>query len=382
VSQGTLIGIDQLVLGATAACDLLDLDGRVAIPTGTSITPQLLNRIKEAGVIGLIAGKPDYVTHHVSAKRPSLDAISARIAEMQRRSGISNPLPANTLDHARKVLHENFCAIAEGRLPDIDVMNALVRRMIHDLELTETAPLPQPRKYTDNLLDRLVDGAVDMSVLMSWHLRKSGNPLDFVASAALGALLHDIGLLFVSRLVIEKNGALSHPEFQEIRRHPYLGTRALSPLGAKLPKVARDIVLLHHEREDGQGYPLRRVGDAVPDMAKLAHIIDSYVALVSHRPHREPFSPHKAIEILLRDSGRSFNRTVLREFVERTGRYPLGSAVVLSNNEVGVVVAQGKGGLFRPVVDVYFSRQHQFSLTARRIDLGLDQLKYVRHVMR
>jgi hypothetical protein len=342
----------------------------------------LLSRVKEAGVIGLIAGKPDYVTHHVAATRPSLDAISARIAEMQRRSGISNPLPANTLDHARKVLRENFGAIAEGRLPDIDVMNALVRRMIHDLELTETAPLPQPRRYTDNLVDRLVDGAVDMSVLMSWHLRKSGNPLDFVASAALGALLHDAGLLFVSRLLLEKNGALSHPEFQEIRRHPYLGTRALSPLGAKLPKVARDMVLLHHEREDGQGYPLRRAGDAVPDMAKLAHIIDSYVALVSHRPHREPYSPHKAIEILLRDSGRSFNRTVLREFVERTGRYPLGSAVVLSNNEVGVVVGQGKGGLFRPVVDVYFSRQHQFSLTARRIDLGLDQLKYVRHVMR
>jgi len=382
VSQGTLIGIDQLVLGATAACDLLDLDGRVAIPTGTSITPQLLSRIKDAGVIGLIAGKPDYITHHVAAKRPSLDAICARIAEMQRRSGISSPVTANTLDHARKILRENFCSISEGRLPDIDAMNALVRRMIHDIELTETAPLPQPRKYNDNIVDRLVDGAIDMAVLMSWHLRKAGHQIEFVASAALGGLLHDTGLLFAPRLLIERNGPLSSSEFREIRRHPYLGARALSPLDSKLSKIARDIILLHHEREDGQGYPLRRAGDAVPDTARLAHIIDSYVALVSSRPHREPYSPHKAIEILLRDSGKSFNRTALREFVERTGRYPLGSAVVLSNNEVGVVVGQGKGGPFRPVIDVYFSRQHQFSLTARRIDLGLDQLKFVRHVMR
>jgi len=120
----------------------------------------------------------------------------------------------------------------------------------------------------------------------------------------------------------------------------------------------------------------------VPEVARLAHILDSYIALVSPRPYRDPYLPHQAIEILLRDAGKSFNRTTLREFVERTGRYPQGSAVVLSSNEIGVVVAQGKGGPFRPIVDIYFSRHLQFSHTAKRVDLSREHMKYVRQVVK
>jgi hypothetical protein len=301
---------------------------------------------------------------------------------MQRRSGIANALTQSTVEYTRNAVGDCFTILANSGLPDLRELDAVASRIIHDIESTDTAPLPQAYRKGCSLTERLIDGAIDMAALLGWYLRKAGRDTGFVQAATLGALLHDCGLLHVSQTLMEQNRGLTRVEFREIKRHPYLGVRALSPLAEQLPRVARDIVLHHHEREDGRGYPLRRSGEGVPEIARLAHIVDSYLALVSHRPHRAAYTPHKAIEILLSDAGRSYNPVTLREFVERIGRYPLGCAVILSTNEVGVVVGQGKNSPFRPVVDVYFSRNHQFSQTARRIELAREQLKYVRQVMR
>jgi hypothetical protein len=381
VSQGTLIGIDQLVLGATAACDLTDLDGRVAISTGTTITPKLLDCIKAAGIVGLIAGRTDFVSHHVAPRRPSLDVISSRIPEMRRLSGISDPLAPSTRKLAREVLDIAFTGIADGSVLKIDSLQAVADSILHSIELAETAPLPHPREKIETIKDQLIDSAVDMAVHLGWHLRRFNQSRDLVRDATLGGLLHDSGLMLVTRGIVECPKALSYAERQEIRRHPYLGLRALLPLGKKLPKTAQDVILLHHEREDGKGYPLMKSGGTIPLVARLAHIMDVYIALTSPRPFRPAYSPHKAIEILLRDSGKSFDRDTLREFISQTGRYPRGSTVVLSTNEIGVVVGQGKGGPLKPIVDVYFSNRHNFSHTPQRVDLGRDQLRYVRQVM-
>ncbi len=382
MSQGTLIGIDQLVLGATANCDLKDLNGKVAIATGTQITPQLLDRIKAAGVVGLVVGRSDYVSHHVAPRSPGFDAINSRITEMRRRSGISDPLTQSTRNRARESVYAAFSAVARGTIPDIDALSELVDDILHSIELIDTAPLPDPRSKHESYKDRLVDSAIDIAVLLGWHLRQTGEPASVIRDAALGGLLHDVGLVLVQRRILEHPSSLSHAYMQEIKRHPYLGIRALSPLGKNLPTIAQDVILLHHEREDGRGYPLKRSGEAVPSVAKLAHILDAYVALVSPRPHRDAYTPCRAIEILLKESGRSFHRATLRDFIARTGRYPRGSAVLLSTNEVGIVVGQGKGGPLTPVVDIYFSRQLNFSQTAQRVDLGRDLLRYVRRVIK
>lgn len=381
MSQGTLIGIDQLVPGATAACDLTDLNGKVAIATGTTITPKLLDCIKAAGIVGLIAGRSDFVSHHLAAKRPNLEVIASRIKEMRRRSGISDPLTPSNRKQAHEVLDSTFSGIASGSVPDIAALGKVVDGILHSIELAEIAPLPHPRERHENITEQLVDSAIDLAVHLGWHLRKSGEPESVVRDATLGGLLHDIGLMLVSKRILECPGALKHSDFQEVRRHPYFGIRALSPLGGKLPSVARDVILLHHEREDGRGYPLMKDDGSIPKVARLAHILDVYVALTSPRPFRPPYSPYKAIELLLRDSGKSFNKETLREFVSYTGRYPRGSAVILSTNEIGVVVGQDRGGPLRPVVDIYFSSRHQFSHTPQRVDLGREQLRYVQRVM-
>ena len=97
MSQGTLIGIDQLLLGSTSSCDLLDLNGQIAIPTGTPITPGLLSRIKTAGIVALIPRRPDYATHHVVANSttasPRLTNRSKASSDNSTSRGRSMPAP-------------------------------------------------------------------------------------------------------------------------------------------------------------------------------------------------------------------------------------------------------------------------------------------------
>jgi len=382
VSQGTLIGIDQLVLGSTAACDLLDLDGEVVITTGNPITPNLLSRIKAAGIVALVPKRADYSSHHVTIGKPSLGAIASRISEMQRRSGITNPLTSATYELTRKAVGETLKAVSQGKLPDLDHINLVIDRVLYDLELLDTPPLPHPSHDSDCAVERIIDSAVDMAVLISWYLKQDDFDQNTIRACTLGALLHDIGLVLIKPQILECPETLSQYDIREIKRHPYLGLRSVSILGDSVPQDTRDIILMHHENEDGSGYPLKKSGDKLPGIAQLARILDSYIALVSPRPHRKPVSPHQAIEILLRGSGKAYNSETLRHFINRTGRYPRGSAVILSTNEVGVVIGTGKGGPFKPVVDVYFSHHHKFQETPQRIDLGREHLKYVRQVMR
>ena len=102
----------------------------------------------------------------------------------------------------------------------------------------------------------------------------------------LGALLHDVGKLVVPSAVLLKRGPLTEEELGLMRRHPAAGARMLRSLGA--PETILPLVLHHHERWDGDGYPTGRRGDDIPLEARVLCIADSFDAMTSTRPYRTP----------------------------------------------------------------------------------------------
>lgn len=382
MSDGTLIGIDQLVLGAATSCDLTNLDGTVAVSAGTPITPLLIKNLKSAGVIGLVADKPDCFNHTLAPRRPSLEIIASRISEMRMRSGITSPLAESTANQVLGTLAMCYKALSRGKNPHLDAVIETIDLIIHDLELCDSCPVCGTDYKNLNLLDRLLYDAVNMGVMLGWYMRMADFPIDEIRAGILGGLLHDVGMLQVPSVLVNRAAVLTEQQLMEIRRHPYLGVRALSPFRELIPQTSMDIVLLHHERDDGNGYPLRRAGDKIPRAAAIAHIVDSFHALISHRPHRPGFTSHQAIDILMRDSGRSYNRDELKLLIKKIGRYPIGSAVILSSNEIGVVIDQADKSPYKPVIDVYFSSQHQFSQTPRRMNLSRESATYIKQVVK
>ena len=114
---------------------------------------------------------------------------------------------------------------------------------------------------------------------------------------ALGGLLHDMGKLSVPCAVLRKPGPLDDAEFAEIRKHPEAGDRLLRELGGFAPGVRR-LVLDHHERLDGSGYPRGLRGDELDLETRVLAVCDVYDALVSDRVYRSAWTPERALALL------------------------------------------------------------------------------------
>jgi HD-GYP domain-containing protein (c-di-GMP phosphodiesterase class II) len=125
-------------------------------------------------------------------------------------------------------------------------------------------------------------------------------------SLALGGLLHDIGKLSVPDEILQKPGALDDEEFREIRKHPASGEELLHELGGFGPEIHR-LVLDHHERLDGAGYP-RGLDESQLDLAtRILTVCDVYDALISKRVYRDAWSPERALALLHSEIGTAFD---------------------------------------------------------------------------
>jgi putative two-component system response regulator len=128
-----------------------------------------------------------------------------------------------------------------------------------------------------------------------------GMSTEDIEHVKLGGKLHDLGKIGVVDSVLLKPGKLSDEEFAIIKRHPVIGAEILRPV----PSLARilPIVLYHHERMDGKGYPEGIKGDKIPLWARITAVGDTYHALTSDRPYRKGMEKDKALQIIEEVSG-------------------------------------------------------------------------------
>lgn len=127
-----------------------------------------------------------------------------------------------------------------------------------------------------------------------------------------GALLHDVGKIGVPDSVLLKPGPLSESEWEVMRGHPGVGDRMLRKIG--FLRDPAEIVLSHHEKYDGTGYPRGLKGEKIPLGARLFTVIDVYDALTTARPYHDATAHEKAVEILRSGAGTHFDPLVLAAF--------------------------------------------------------------------
>ncbi|OGG95520.1 MAG: hypothetical protein A2527_06730 [Candidatus Lambdaproteobacteria bacterium RIFOXYD2_FULL_50_16] len=128
----------------------------------------------------------------------------------------------------------------------------------------------------------------------------------------VGGELHDIGKIGISDALLLKPGKLTDDEVFMFRHHPAIGGEILSPIPSLGHMV--DIVLLHHERPDGLGYPKKLKGDAIPLVARICAVADCFDALTSDRPYRKGFDQEKAFSIIREISGTQLCATCVEAF--------------------------------------------------------------------
>jgi diguanylate cyclase (GGDEF)-like protein/putative nucleotidyltransferase with HDIG domain len=156
-------------------------------------------------------------------------------------------------------------------------------------------------------------------------LGMSDNEIQGVKTAAL---LHDIGKLAVPEHILSKPGPLTQEEFQKIRIHPQVGAEIIS--GVPFPYPVAPLILSHHERWDGKGYPDGLKGDEIPLGARILSVVDYFDALMSERPYHKAMSLGAALGLLRQEAGKALDPRVVQTF---TDMYPQLAAEAESSQE-------------------------------------------------
>ena len=139
-------------------------------------------------------------------------------------------------------------------------------------------------------------------------LGMSENDIQGVKTAAL---LHDIGKLAVPEHILSKPGPLTPEEFQKIRAHPKVGADIVSSV--PFPYPVAPLILSHHERWDGKGYPAGLKGEDIPLGARILSVVDYFDALMAERPYHKAMSFEAAVGLLQQEAGKGLDPTVVDE---------------------------------------------------------------------
>jgi putative nucleotidyltransferase with HDIG domain len=136
---------------------------------------------------------------------------------------------------------------------------------------------------------------------------------DLIETIRLGALLHDVGKMLIPAKILNKPGRPSEKEWEEIKIHPQLGIDVVHRAG--FDEDVCEIVLYHHERHDGEGYPDRLAGIAIPLSVRIVSVMDSFDALTSARGYRASLGIEAARTLIARGAGTRYCPWVVSGFL-------------------------------------------------------------------
>lgn len=288
-----------------------------------------------------------------SVKGVGFDALSRQIAEQgithlrlvrnedgngnQTDDGPENEDGGNHIEMHKSALSaiRAICSdIESGRIPNSAPLITVVDQMV---EITMREPwallgLTMIKDYDNYTYNHCVNvGVISMALGARLGLDAMG-----VRDLGIAGQLHDIGKTMISKEILNKPGKLSSAEFDEMKRHPELGSKIISQMEGLEPHIA-PVVLGHHLHYDRSGYPEWASELPFDQMVDIIAIADTYDAITTLRVYQHPINPKAALGAMQKLTKTILNDAVFKRFVEMMGNYPVGTLVRLDTNEIALV---------------------------------------------
>lgn len=304
---------EHLEKGMVLVNTLYDNNEKVLLKANRKLTQNYIIRIQQLDIPGLYVFEDDEIDEHTPI-----------ISEQTRLKAITS----------LKRLNIDDC---------IYIANSIVEEIREsDSMIMETMHLSSYDNYT-------YSHSVNVNILSVILGVACGLRDDDLKKLSQAALLHDIGKTCVPIEIINKPGRLTDAEYEEVKNHPRYGYNMLRN-NYEISSVARNAILSHHENEDGSGYPRGLTSEKIHLLAKIIHVADVYDALITKRIYKDAMNPADALEYLMGNAGRMFDKELVATFLEYVAPYPLGVQVELSTGQKAIVVKNNRGMLSRPVV--------------------------------
>jgi len=300
VAKVRRVPVTELQPGDLLARDVLSDDGRILLSAGARLTRTFIEHLKQYKIEAV------YVPDAPRPVRPATQ-VSRRV-----RLEVAKELRQLT-DNLRRTMQQ---ATTTLQLPQLHIDTSGVRRAVvyvvrevltHPVAALPLQELREADEYT--LLH-----SVEVCLLSTMIGRALGLRGPTLVDLAMGALLHDVGKVGIPQSVLNKPDRLTPEEVEIMKRHPTLGWVMLREQPDLPPEVAL-VALQHHERWDGQGYPLKLAGEQIHPWARICTVADVYDALTADRVYREGIHPTEAVAMMAGPMRGMFDPEVLHAFM-------------------------------------------------------------------
>ena len=313
-------------------------------------------------------GEPDAGASPAAPPRPALPAGGVPPAPVDPVPYFEEIANADRVhDRALQSVSDLMEAVRRNeRLPLVPVQDA-VREIIASVVRNRDAlhSLLHLRRHSESVFRHCVSVGV-LSIAMGYSMGLTGEELQ---TLGMGAIIHDLGKMKLPREVMEKTEALTEEEYLEYQAHPLEGARLLDEVAA-FDKQSMMVVLHHHERNDGSGFPQGLPDEQIHDLAKVVALVDTYEILISGTQGREQLTPHGAMDWIRKWGHKEFAADLVDRFEQGFGLYPVGTFVRLSDNRLGVVIAVHHNAGRLPLVSVVFDADHREQPPGELVDVG------------
>jgi len=336
-----IIEVNFLKPGYRFEFDLFDEDNNLILKAHTPISEGVLNHLKSSGIARLF-----------------FDPLKAKQAgEIAKKSVISNELKNETYNHTKNILeeirhtfnHSPGDSIGKGT---INKSRDLVSRIISETDSNDDGIYEVTAKLKD-MDEFYYHHSMNVAIMASILGSRLDFKPDMKSSMGVGGLFHDIGFSSVSKEILHK-AQLSDDEFDIIKNHTHVGYKFVEK-NRNLHDIEKKMLLLHHERADGEGYPygfdMDHYQNNVPREVRLLGLVDFFVSLTVPKPEETGMTPREAIRFMVNriyaqyKTIYSFLLPDLRDFIRSLGFIinkgehfmVRGDLVRISTGEIGIV---------------------------------------------
>ena len=269
-------------------------------------------------------------------------------------------------DHASEVISNLLQDIKSNKHFAIEEAEVVAQEIVDSMVRNPDAMMWVTRLRNQ---DEIIYGhGLQVSVYLIALGRHLGLPKDFLERLCTIGLLLDIGKIRLPKELLLKSGRLTPDEFEAVKSHVALALDILK----ETPNLHSDVlqgIAQHHERENGSGYPAGLAKGEISLFGRMAAIVDSFTALTNPRSYAEAMPAYEALQCLVNFNPDLYQASMLEQFIQAIGVFPVGSMVELSSGEVAVIISHSKVRRLKPRVLIIADSNKRPSLQPATLDL-------------
>lgn len=321
-----IISLDSIKGDELLAKDIVNENDTVLVSAGTIIRKEYVDRLKELEIEYI------YVEDEISQGINLTENLEYQIKEQCQKT-VQNLLQKYTYHNDTEL--QEIAYIADEIMYDVFQEPEVIYTLSSIRNKNEST-------YSHSL------NVCALSVILAIKLKLT---IKKIREIAIGCLLHDIGYTFITldyKDIDIYNCSIK--ELREIKKHIIYGYTAIEKMDW-LSSTSKDIVISHHERIDGSGYPFKLTGDKIKIGSKIAAVCDEFDSIVYGNLQKK-MKVHDAIDYIVSQAGVKIDLDVVNVFVASVAAYPTGALVTTNEDEIGIVLRQNPKCPTRPVIRI------------------------------